>query len=97
MMELGQRYLSEINADTVTRGGGGMVDLDPMCQVGVPCAGLTVADGSRADKTDIYFNFHHTKADTITAVRPDEVALCVASMAAWSYAVADLDTMLPRS
>ena len=76
--------------------GGGGVDILPLCLSGVPCAGLRVSNGARDDKTDVYYNFHHTAADSITHMRRDEVNKCVASMAAWAYGVADLPEMLPR-
>ena len=76
--------------------GGGGVDILPLCLAGVPCAGLRVSNGARDDKTDVYYNYHHTAADSITHMRRDEVNKCVAAMAAWAYGVADLPEMLPR-
>lgn len=96
MTGIGATYLARINAGTVTGGGGG-VDIEPMCDTGVPCSGLNVATSGRPDKLDSYFFYHHTFGDTMTAVRENELSLCTASMAAWTYAVADLDTLLPRN
>ena len=51
--------------------------------------GLSV-DGSK------YFWYHHTDADTVDKLDPDEVALCVATMAVIAYVVADMPQRLPR-
>jgi len=80
--------LERIESGTVTRGGGG-ADIAPLMATGVPGMGLSV-DGSR------YFWYHHTDADTIDKLDPDEVALCVATMAVMAYVVADMPERLPR-
>jgi len=95
LTDIGQIYLSSISAGNVTSGGGGR-DIDPLCAVSVPCAGLNDVDGGRPDKTDIYFNFHHTAADTMSAIRRDEIDSNVAGMGVWALAVADLVADLPR-
>jgi hypothetical protein len=56
----------------------------------VPTLGLIV-DGSH------YFDYHHTPADTLDKVNPDELALDVAAMATIAYVLADMDGTLPRS
>lgn len=80
--------LEGIESGTVTRGGGG-ADIAPLMATGVPGMGLSV-DGTR------YFWYHHTNADTIDKLDPDEVALCVATMAVMAYIVADMPQRLPR-
>lgn len=80
--------LDRIGSGTITRGGGG-ADIGPLMATGVPGMGLNV-DGTR------YFWYHHTDADTIDKLDPDEVALCVATMAVMAYVVADMPTRLPR-
>jgi len=80
--------LERIGSGTITRGGGG-ADIGPLMATGVPGMGLNV-DGTR------YFWYHHTDADTIDKLDPDEVALCVATMAVMAYVVADMPTRLPR-
>ncbi|MDH5589550.1 MAG: M20/M25/M40 family metallo-hydrolase, partial [Gemmatimonadota bacterium] len=82
------RLLDGIGSGTITRGGGG-ADIGPLMRTGVPGMGLSV-DGTK------YFWYHHTDADTIDKLDPDEVALCVATMAVMAYVVADLPEALPR-
>lgn len=78
LKEIGERYLGSIGAGNVTVGGGG-VDIEPLCSRGVPCSSLNDADGVRADKTDSYFYYHHTKADTMSVIRKEELDGCVAT------------------
>ena len=80
--------LDGIGAGEITRGGGG-ADIGPLMRQGVPGMGLQV-DSTR------YFWFHHTDADTIDKLDPDEFARCVAAMAVMAYLVADLAEPLPR-
>ena len=80
--------LDRIESGTITRGGGG-ADIGPLMETGVPGMGLSV-DGTR------YFWYHHTDSDTIDKLDPDEVALCVATMAVIAYVVADMPERLPR-
>jgi carboxypeptidase Q len=80
--------LSGIEAGTISRGGGG-ADIGPLMREGVPGMGLSV-DGTK------YFWYHHTDADTIDKLDPDEVKLVVASMAVMAYVVADMSEQLSR-
>ncbi len=80
--------LDRIEAGTINRGGGG-ADIGPIMREGVPGAGLQV-DGTR------YFWFHHSNADTIDKLDPEEMARCVAAMAVLAYVVAELPEALPR-
>jgi len=80
--------LERIESGTITRGGGG-ADIGPIMQLGVPGMGLQV-DGTR------YFWYHHTDADTIDKLDPEEMARCVATMAVMAFVVADMETRLPR-
>jgi carboxypeptidase Q len=56
---------------------------------GVPGMGLRV-DGTK------YFWYHHTDADTIDKLDPQEMGLSVAAMAVMAYVVADLPEALER-
>jgi len=80
--------LDRIESGSVTRGGGG-ADISPLMATGVPGMGLNV-DGTK------YFWYHHSDADTVDKLDPDEVALCVATMAVMAYVVADMPVRLPR-
>jgi carboxypeptidase Q len=81
--------LEPIEAGTIERGGGG-ADIGPLMALGVPGAGLQV------DETR-YFWYHHTEADTVDKLDPDEVARSVAAMAVLAYVVADMPERLPRA
>jgi carboxypeptidase Q len=76
------KLLSGIRADGIAETGGG-ADIGPVMREGVVGASLDV-DGSH------YFDIHHTQADTLDKVDPQELALCVATMAVMAYTVADL-------
>jgi len=80
--------LEGVGAGAVTRGGGG-ADIGPLMETGVPGMGLEV-DGTR------YFWYHHSDADTLDKLDPDELARCVAALAVMAYVVADLPEGLPR-
>lgn len=82
------RLLEPIEADTITRGGGG-ADIAPMRAHGVPLMGLAV-------DPEKYFWYHHTDADTMDKLDPDELARCVAAMAVMAYVVAERPEPLPR-
>jgi len=43
-----------------------------------------------------YFWYHHSPADTIDKVDPEQAQRSAAAMAVWAYAVASLDVLLPR-
>jgi Zn-dependent M28 family amino/carboxypeptidase len=74
--------LHEVGATTVKAGGGG-TDISPMQAGGVPQVGLSV-DG----KT--YFDYHHSEADTLDKVQPQDLADMVAAAAVLAYVVADM-------
>jgi carboxypeptidase Q len=44
-----------------------------------------------------YFVIHHTPADTVDKIDPQEMARCVAAIASMAYVVADMPTTLERS
>jgi carboxypeptidase Q len=82
------QLLQPIGAAEMSRGGGG-ADIGPIMELGVP--GMSpVVDGSR------YFWYHHSHADTVDKLDPEEVAQIVAGMAVIAYVVADLPQPLPR-
>ena len=80
--------LDRIEAGSIVKGGGG-ADIAPIMALGVPGLGLNV-DGTK------YFWYHHTEADTIDKLDPNDLARCVAAMAVMAYVVADMAETLPR-
>jgi carboxypeptidase Q len=83
------KLLTGIRADRIAANGGG-TDINPMMKEGVVGASLNV-DGTK------YFEIHHTAADTLDKVNPQELALCVAAMAVMAYTVADMPQELSGS
>src|SRR5213596_41750 len=64
-------------------------DIAPMANAGVPALGIM--QDSRT-----YFNYHHTAADTLDKIAPQELRENVAAMAVMGYALATLPESLPR-
>lgn len=83
------RLLEPVGATAVGKSGGG-TDIEPLVKAdGTPAMSLRV-DGSR------YFLLHHTPADTVSQLDPDQVSACVASLAVMAYGVADMPEPLAR-
>jgi carboxypeptidase Q len=81
--------LAIVGATKIGASGGG-ADIGPSVQAGaIPSMSLDV-DGA------LYFTLHHTMADTIDKIAPDDLARCVASLAVMGYVVADLPQRLGR-
>jgi carboxypeptidase Q len=80
------RLLAGVRADRVDADGGG-ADISPIVAEGVLGASLNV-DGAH------YFDIHHTQADTLDKVDPQELAACVAALAVMAYVVADMPDRL---
>jgi Zn-dependent M28 family amino/carboxypeptidase len=76
------RLLERVGASEITLGGGGS-DIGPLMRDGVP--GL----GERTVGTH-YFDWHHTEADTLDKVNPDDFRKNVASLAVMGYVLADM-------
>jgi carboxypeptidase Q len=64
-------------------------DIAPMANAGVPALGI-MQDGRT------YFNYHHTAADTLDKIVPQELRENAAAMAVMGYAIASLPEPLPR-
>ena len=64
-------------------------DIAPLAKAGVPTFGL-MQDGRT------YFNYHHTAADTLDKIVPQELRENAAAMAVMGYALANLPEPLPR-
>jgi carboxypeptidase Q len=79
--------LAPIGATQIGSSGYG-VDIAPMVEAaGIPAMSLQV-------QGEKYFLYHHTPADTVERLDPEEVALNVAALAVMVYAVADLPQRL---
>jgi len=75
--------LLQASGATRVKEGYSGADIRPMMPANVPLMGLWV-DGST------YFDYHHTPADTLDKVVPDELNRCVGSMAAAAYVLAEM-------
>ena len=64
-------------------------DIAPLAKEGVPTLGI-MQDGRT------YFNYHHTAADTLDKIVPQELRENAAAMAVMGYALANLPEPLPR-
>lgn len=76
------RLLDRVGAGEIAGGGGGS-DIAPLLRDGVP--GLA----ERTAGTH-YFDWHHSEADTLDKVNPDEFRKNVAAMAVMGYVLADM-------
>jgi carboxypeptidase Q len=71
-------------------GGGGGADIGPISALGkVPMMAYS-GDSNK------YFTIHHTPADTVERIDPQEVSKAAASLAAMIYVVADMPQSLPK-
>lgn len=64
-------------------------DIEPLVDAGVPGIGI-IQDGRK------YFDYHHTPADTLDKVDPQELRENAAAMAVMGYALAAMPEPLPR-
>jgi Zn-dependent M28 family amino/carboxypeptidase len=64
-------------------------DIGPLTKLGVP--GFSPIQDNRT-----YFNYHHTAADTLDKVVPQELAENAAVVAVTAYALANLEKPFPR-
>ncbi len=80
--------LDRIGAGRV-EAGGGEADVGPIIREGVPGFALDVDDST-------YFWYHHSDADMMTVINPDDLRRCIATMAVMAYVLADTPTALPR-
>lgn len=78
---------------------GSLVVLDPRVgsNANNPCLGFSEGWPTYSGEiSEGYFWYHHTEADTVDKLDPEQLQLNVAAMSAWAYAVASLDDLLPR-
>lgn len=81
-------YLASIDATEVLPRGGG-ADISPLRKLGVPALNV------RQDTTH-YFDYHHTVADTLDKITPENLARNVAAMAVLAWSLAEDPEPLPR-
>ncbi len=67
----------------------GGADVGPLTKLGVP--GFSPIQDNR-----FYFNYHHTAADTLDKIVPQELAENAAAVAVTAYALSNLEKPLPR-
>ena len=80
------RLLDRIDAGSIQPGGGG-ADIAPLLRDGVP--GLAV----RTVATH-YFDYHHSRADTVDKVKLEDLRGNIAAMAVMAYVLADMPETL---
>lgn len=79
---------SAIDADGMTRGGGG-ADIRPLMADGVPGIGFRTVG-------EHYFDWHHTASDTLDKVDPDHFRRAMGMLATLGYVLADMPGRLPH-
>jgi len=70
--------------------GGGGADIGPIAQSGNVPTMAYLGDATR------FFVFHHTAADTVERVAPEDVSRAAAAIAAVTWVVAEMPDRLPR-
>ncbi len=78
--------LTPVGANTIRHGGGGS-DIAPLVADGVPALGESTTGAH-------YFDWHHTEADTLDKVNPEDFRKNVASLAVMTYILADMPARL---
>ncbi len=76
------KLLDGIGAGEI-RSGGGEADIGPLTREGVLSLGMETV-GTH------YFDWHHSDADTVDKVQPEDFRLNIAAMAVMSYVLADM-------
>jgi carboxypeptidase Q len=72
-----------------TRAGAAGSDVEPLDEAGVPTL-APLLDGRS------YFDYHHSAADTLDKVDPENIRRQVAVLAVMAYALAEMPTPLPK-
>ena len=75
-------------AETISGGGG--ADIDPIAQAGRSPTMAYMGDPTR------YFTIHHSPADTVERIAPEEVSKGAAAIAVMTYVIAEMPERLPR-
>ena len=88
IMQLGT-LLAPLGLSEIGPGGGG-ADIGPIAEAGNVPTMAYLGDASR------YFVIHHTAADTIERIAPEEVSRAAAAIAVIAYAVAEMPERLSK-
>lgn len=80
--------LAGIDASEIRRGGGG-ADIGPLMEEGVPGLGLRTVG-------EHYFDWHHTEADTLDKVEPDNLRRATALLAVMGFVLADMEGTIKK-
>jgi carboxypeptidase Q len=86
---VGALLLAPLGYPEIVAGGGG-ADIGPIAQAGHVPTMAYLGDSAK------YFVIHHTAADTVERIAPEEVSRAAASIAVMAYAVAEMPERLPR-
>ena len=81
--------LGPLGIPEIVAGGGG-ADVGPIAQAGNAPTMAYLGDPAK------YFTIHHTPADTVERIAPDEVSKAAAAIAVMAYVVADMPEKLPK-
>ena len=81
--------LTQLGLSEIVAGGGG-ADIGPIAQAGNAPMMAYLGNPTR------YFAIHHTPADTVERITPQEVSKAAAAIAVMAYVVADMPERLPR-
>jgi peptidase M28-like protein len=83
------KLLDRIDAGSIQPGGGG-ADIAPLLRDGVPSLAVRTV-GTR------YFDWHHTRADTVDKVKLEDLRANIAAMAVMAYVLADMPETLQQA
>ena len=81
--------LAPLGLQDIGAGGGG-ADIGPIAQAGNVPAMAYLGDARR------YFLIHHTAADTVERIAPEELSKAAAAIAAITYVAAEMPERIPR-
>jgi len=81
--------LAPLGLSEIVAGGGG-ADIGPIAQAGNAPMMAYLGNPSR------YFAIHHTHADTVERIAPEEVSKAAAAIAVMAYVIAEMPERLPR-
>ena len=81
--------LTQLGLSDIVAGGGG-ADIGPIAQAGNAPMMAYLGNPAR------YFVIHHTPADTVERITPQEVSKAAAAIAVMAYVVAEMPDRLPR-